>query len=67
MIEVRARSTSWSTVQSSTATPTMRQSSRLRCSSRYSEWNVITLARSPVMPKITKTSQLACSLMGLHF
>ena len=51
----RARA-SWSTVQSSTATPTIGQSSSPRCSSRYSERNVITFARSPVIPKTTKTS-----------
>ena len=43
--------TSWSIVQSSTATPTIGQSSSPRCSSRYSEWNVITLARSPGDPE----------------
>src|SRR5262249_27502264 len=47
---------SWSTVQSSTATPTIGQSSRLRRSSRYSERKVITFARSPVIPKTTRTS-----------
>ena len=52
----RARSTSWSTVQSSTATPTIGQSSSPRCSSRYSDRNVITFARSPVIPKTTRTS-----------
>src|SRR5262245_4995019 len=55
-MDSRARSLSWSTVQSSTATPTIGQSSRPRCSSRYKDWNVITFARSPVMPKTTKTS-----------
>ena len=45
-----------STVQSSTATPTIGQSSRPRRSSRYSDRNVITFARSPVIPKMTSTS-----------
>ena len=58
MIDVRARSTSWSCVQSSTATPTIGQSSSLRCSNRYSDWKVMTFARSPVIPKITNTSQV---------
>ena len=51
---------SCSTVQSSTATPTIGQSSSPRCSSRYSDRNVITFARSPVIPKITRTSASAC-------
>ena len=67
MIEVRARSTSWSTLQSSAATPTIGQSSSLRCSSRYNERNVITFARSPVIPKITKTSQLDWFSSWLQF
>ncbi len=45
-----------STVQSSSATPTIGQSSRPRRSSRYSDRNVITLARSPVIPNTTITS-----------
>jgi hypothetical protein len=32
------------------------QSSRPRRSRRYSEWNVMTLARSPVIPKIRNVS-----------
>ena len=59
---VRARSRSCSMVQSSPATPMIGQSSSLRCSRRYSEWKVITFARSPVMPKITSRSASACSL-----
>ena len=55
-IESRARCTSRSTVQSSTATPTTGQSSRPRSSSRYSDRNVITRARSPVIPNTTSTS-----------
>src|SRR6185436_18283512 len=55
-MELRARSSSCSTVQSSTATPTTGQSSRPRASNRYNDRNVITLARSPVIPKTTKTS-----------
>ena len=55
-IDSRARWTSCSSVQSSNATPTIGQSRSPRCSSRYSEWNVITFARSPVIPKITRTS-----------
>ena len=47
---------SWSSVQSSNATPTIGQSSSPRASSRYSEWKVITRARSPVIPKMTSTS-----------
>ena len=47
---------SCSSVQSSTATPTIGQSSSPRASSRYSERKVITFARSPVMPKTTSTS-----------
>src|SRR6059058_1190013 len=46
--------------QSSPATPTIGQLSKPRRSSRYSEWKVITLARSPVMPKITSASA-ACA------
>ena len=57
-IESRARWISWSTDQSSTATPTIGQSRRPRRSSRYSERKVITFARSPVMPKMTSTSAL---------
>ena len=38
------------------ATPTIGQSSSPRSSNRYSERNVITLARSPVIPKITRTA-----------
>src|SRR5262245_48422351 len=61
---------SWSTVQSSTATPTIGQVRSPRRSSRYSDRNVITFARSPVMPKTTNTSAgapavLARSLMPL--
>ena len=60
-IDSRARSTSWSCVQSSTATPTIGQSSRPRASSRYNDRNVITFARSPVIPKTTRTSAGRCS------
>ncbi len=56
----RARSSSWSTVQSSTATPTIGQSSSPRFSSRYSERNVITFARSPVIPKHDDISGRCC-------
>ena len=62
-IDSRARCRSWSTVQSSTATPTIGQSSSPRFSSRYSDRNVITFARSPVMPNTTRTS--ACPLPSL--
>ena len=55
-IDSRARSTNWSTVQSSTATPTIGHCNRPRRSSRYNDLNVITLARSPVIPNITNTS-----------
>ena len=51
-------------VQSSTATPTIGQSRRPRASSRYSDRNVITLARSPVIPKTTKTSAGACAVLS---
>src|SRR5262245_18768151 len=61
-IESRARLTSCSSVQSSTATPTIGHSSRPRFSSRYSERKVITLARSPLIPKATKTSAGTCSV-----
>src|SRR5918994_903769 len=52
-------------VQSSTATPTIGHRSNPRDSRRYSDRNVITLARSPVIPKTTNTSagcggELAC-------
>ena len=53
----RACSRSSSSLQSSTATPMIGQSSRPRRSSRYSDRNVITLARSPVIPKITNASR----------
>src|SRR5262245_40954930 len=56
MIEVRARSFRSSTDQSSTATPTIGQSRSPRRSSRYRDRNVITFARSPLIPKITRTS-----------
>ena len=39
-----------------TATPTIGQLSSPRRSSRYSAWNVILRARSPVIPKITSAS-----------
>ena len=55
-IDSRARSTSWSSVQSLTATPMIGHCKSPRRSSRYSDLNVITFARSPVIPKITKTS-----------
>src|SRR5215208_5414469 len=55
-IDSRARSTRRSTDQSSTATPRIGQSRRPRFSSRYSDRNVITLARSPVIPKMTNLS-----------
>ena len=55
-IDVRARSRRSSTVQSSTATPTIGQSSSPRRSSRYSDRKVICLARSPVIPNTTSTS-----------
>src|SRR5262245_26687729 len=42
--------------QSSTATPRIGQLRRPRRSSRYSERNVMTLARSPLIPKTTRTS-----------
>src|SRR5215204_3063920 len=51
-----ACSRSWSIVQSSPATPRIGQFRRPRRSSRYRAWNVITRARSPVMPKTTNTS-----------
>src|SRR4029078_10565040 len=54
--EPPARAPSWSIAQSSTATPTIGQSRSPRCSSLYSEWKVMTFARSPVMPKTTSTS-----------
>src|SRR4029453_6422810 len=55
-IESRARFRRSSADQSSTATPTIGQSSRPRRSSRYRERHVITFARSPVTPKRTSTS-----------
>src|SRR5690242_11069790 len=55
-IALRAWSSSAASDQSSRATPTIGQSSILRRSRRYSDRNVIFLARSPVMPKITRTS-----------
>src|SRR3954453_17738018 len=55
-IASRARSRSSATVRSCTATPTIGHVSSPRRSSRESERNVITLARSPVMPKTTNTS-----------
>src|SRR5215207_8099098 len=51
-----ACSRSWSIVQSSPATPRIGQFRRPRLTSRYRAWNVITRARSPVMPKTTNTS-----------
>src|SRR5262249_7800956 len=45
-----------STLQWSAATPTTGQFSKDLFSSRYRAWKVITLARSPVMPKMTRTS-----------
>ena len=63
-MELRARSTSCSIVQSSNATPTIGQSSRPRSSSRYSDRKVITRARSPVMPKTTSTSAGADARSG---
>src|SRR6185369_11290175 len=55
-IESCARLRRSSTLQWSAATPTIGQFSRDLSSSRYRAWNVITLARSPVIPKITNTS-----------
>src|SRR5262249_31697393 len=66
-IDWRARSTSCSLPQSSTATPTIGQSGSPRCSRRYKERNVMTFARSPVMPKITKTSHWEGWLMPLSY
>src|SRR3954466_4679228 len=64
-MELRARSTSCSMDQSSTATPTMGQSRRPRASSRYSDRKVITRARSPVIPKTTRTSPGRGSLLSM--
>src|SRR4029078_7605077 len=61
--EPPARAPSWSIAQSSTATPTIGQSRSPRCSSLYSEWKVMTFARSPVMPKTTRTA--AGSVVGV--
>src|SRR5262245_49240597 len=47
-------------VQSLTATPTIGQFNRPRRSRRYSEWNVMTFARSPVIPNTTRTSASVC-------
>ena len=63
-IDSRARSTSRPLVQSSTATPTIGSDSDPARSIRYSDRNVITLARSPVIPNTTNTSA-GCSPPGL--
>ena len=63
-IDSRARSTNWSTVQSLTATPTIGHCNSPRRSSRYSDRNVITFAKSPVIPKMTKTSATRWSALS---
>ena len=64
-IAARACACKSALLQSSTATPTMGQSSKLRRSSRYSDRKVITLARSPLIPKTTRTSAASFLLLLL--
>src|SRR5436305_686087 len=55
-IALRAWSRRSSTDHSFTATPTIGQFRSPRRSRRYSEWKVMTFARSPVIPRTTNTS-----------
>src|SRR3954452_20881685 len=63
-IAARACSRRSSSDQSSTAPPTTGQLSRPRASSRYSDRKVMTLARSPEIPKTTRTSAGRGSVMA---
>jgi hypothetical protein len=62
-IAARAWARSSSSVQASAATPRIGQCSRPRRSSRYNDRNVMTRAKSPLIPKTTRTS-VACSLLA---